>query len=110
MQLQSEFYTEQSPDDPMKLELAWDDAMKEQPTHVVFNGRVGALTEPDNMLQVPPPPWPPLSLSLSSLHPIVAVAHQVNTGERVRIYFGTVPRRFRFRFRFCFRFRFRSFL
>jgi hypothetical protein len=51
-QLQSEFYTEQSPDDPMKLELAWNDAMKEQPTHVVFNGRVGALTEPDNMLQV----------------------------------------------------------
>ncbi len=36
----------------MKLELAWNDAMKEQPTHVVFNGRVGALTEPDNMLQV----------------------------------------------------------
>jgi len=63
--LQSEFYTEQSPDDPMKLELAWNDAMKEQPTHVVFNGRVGALAEPDNMLQV-------------------------NTGERVRIYFGNI--------------------
>jgi hypothetical protein len=72
----------------MKLELAWNDAMKEQPTHVVFNGRVGALTEPDNMLQVR---TTHVVHHRSRLLTPNYLFHQVNTGERVRIYFGAAP-------------------
>jgi len=59
--MQSEFYGEQSDDDPKMMEHSYVDGLNENPAYVVFNGREGALT--DNPLQA-------------------------KTGERVRIFFG----------------------
>jgi hypothetical protein len=59
--LQSEFYTD-TPVAGKTLEYSHTDGLMEQPRYVVFNGRVGSLTD--------------------------ANALEVKTGERVRIYFG----------------------
>ena len=42
--MQSEFYTEPS-GDPHRLDFSYQRGLDENPTHVVFNGREGALTE-----------------------------------------------------------------
>ena len=43
--LQSEFYAEPSSSDPYKLEFSYQRGLDENPSHVVFNGREGALTD-----------------------------------------------------------------
>jgi len=64
--LQGELYAEESSSqEPNKLELSFERALNENPTHVVFNGRVGALSADGNHLQV-------------------------KTGEKVRIFFGNI--------------------
>lgn len=60
--MQNEFYTVPS-DTHDVLEYSYVDGLNENPSHVVFNGRAGALTDT------------PL---------------KVNQGERVRIYFGNI--------------------
>ena len=42
--MQSEFYTEES-EEKGKLDYSHQKGLDENPTHIVFNGRVGALTE-----------------------------------------------------------------
>lgn len=59
--MQSEIYGNPVPGDPHTLEFEYVDAVNEKPRFVVFNGKVGALTE----------------------NPLKA-----NQGDRVRIYFG----------------------
>lgn len=62
--MQSEFYTEPALSGERNvLEYSYANGLKEDPSHVVFNGRVGALTES------------PL---------------RSNQGERVRIFFGNI--------------------
>jgi copper-containing nitrite reductase len=60
--LQSEFYTTPTVDNPRLLELDQEAALREQPTHVVLNGRDGSMKE-EGMLRA-------------------------QTGDRVRVYFG----------------------
>jgi len=62
--MQNEFYTEPAVSGERNvLEYSYANGLKEDPSHVVFNGRVGALTE----------------------RPL-----RSNQGERVRIYFGNI--------------------
>jgi copper-containing nitrite reductase len=64
--VQSEFYTNDEPDEPGSRVLSLNDdrLMDENPNYVVFNGRVGSMTNDDGQ-------------------PLLAKA-----GERVRIFFG----------------------
>lgn len=64
--MQSEFYTRRSPGESPSpsLELDYEAALMEQPTHVVFNGRTGALTD--------------------------AGALRAQVGDTVRIFFGNI--------------------
>uniref|UniRef100_A0A914PFJ7 Copper-containing nitrite reductase n=1 Tax=Panagrolaimus davidi TaxID=227884 RepID=A0A914PFJ7_9BILA len=43
--MQSEFYTEQSTEDPRMLEYSYLDGLNEKPQYIFFNGREGALTD-----------------------------------------------------------------
>ncbi len=60
--MQSEFYTKDASPDAKMLEYSHEKALAENPRFVVFNGQAGALMFQDGL--------------------------HVNTGERVRIYFG----------------------
>jgi len=62
--LQSEFYTNHASSSTSKLEFDFIAALDERPTHVVFNGRGGALTGPDTL--------------------------KANVGDDVRIFFGNI--------------------
>lgn len=64
--IQSEFYTQNEPDKGTNTySFNEDSLLNENPNFVVFNGRVGSHTEPDNYLKA-------------------------NTGDRVRIFFANV--------------------
>jgi nitrite reductase (NO-forming) len=59
--MQSEFYTETSPEDKNLLEFSYQRGLDENPSHIVFNGKVNQLID----------------------NPLVC-----NQGDKVRLYVG----------------------